>query len=465
MLKNKKRIIMLFVITVIAIAFKINIININYENLSDLDIEMKKRMYGDPINEETGIINNQFFNINNEGEDTENTTKGINEAINYASQNNIEYIKFEKGEYSIDGQSYEENKNETETKKGIIIQSNITIDLNNSVFKQIPNNKVNYAIFSITGVENVKIINGKIMGDKNNHDYSKESSHEWGFGIDIRGSKNVEISNVEIQDCTGDGVFLTNYGDGSNGAENIKLNNLNIHDCRRQGISVIAAKNVLIENNEIYNISGTAPQCGIDLESWDSSQVIDNVFIRNNKIYNTENHNTIVVMGNSRNVYIDNNEINGSISCDNIKEKITVKNNTVKNGTVTFLVTTDGLKQGKIIKKVIVQGNNFDNSSMYILNAEDVLVEENIFTNKGIMCFGSNIGFYNNVILNENTTYMNYGIYSTVNNGVNIGPVNLYLYQNNYIGNIIKNEDIQANEMIIVHRNEEEALQYKKIFE
>ena len=69
------------------------------------------------------------------------------------------------------------------------------------------------------------------------------------------------------------------------------------------------------------------------------------------------------------------------------------------------------------------------------------------------------------MILNENTTYMNYGIYSTVNNGVNIGPVNLYLYQNNYIGNIIKNEDIQENEMIIVHRNEEEALQYKKIFE
>lgn len=462
MLKNKKKIIILLIFVIIVIIFVTNIININYESLK---VEIRKKMYGEPINRETGVINNQFFGINSEGEDAQKTTEGINEAIKYANQNNISYIKFEKGEYSIDGQSYEENKNESETKKGIILQSNITIDLNKSTFKQIPNNKVNYAVFSVTEVENVKIVNGKVIGDKDEHDYSKNSTHEWGFGIDIRGSKNVELSNIEIQDCTGDGVFLTNCGDYSNVAENIKLNNLNIHDNRRQGISIIAAKNVHIKNNEIYNISGTAPQSGIDLESWDSNQIIDNIYIQNNKIYNTKNNYSIIVMGNSRNVSIESNQINGGISCDNIKEKITIKDNDVENGTVILGVTEDGLKQGKIIKKAIVKENNLNNSNLYFLNVESVLVEKNTFINKGIMCFDSNACFCNNVIVNENDNYIQTAIYSRITNKINLRQVHLYLYENRYIGNITKGEDIEENEMIVVHRSEEEVLQFKNEFE
>ena len=108
-----------------------------------------EQFYGEPFSEE-GMINNNFFGIKSDGTKADTTTKGINKAIEYASKNNIEFIKFEKGIYLIDGQSYQVNMNETETKKGVILQSNITIDLNNSTFKQIANDKVNYAIFSIS---------------------------------------------------------------------------------------------------------------------------------------------------------------------------------------------------------------------------------------------------------------------------------------------------------------------------
>lgn len=456
---KKRNIIFLVILLILILILGTRDNNIIYNGISDFLIS---RMQGKPINEETGIINNEFFNINSQGKNPEDTTNGINEAIKYANQNNIKYIKFEEGVYSIDGQSYED-KNESDTKKGIILQSNITIDLNNSTFKQIANDKVNYAIFSITGVENVKIVNGKVMGDKDEHDYSKNSTHEWGFGIDIRGSKNVELSNIEIQDCTGDGIFLTNYGDYSNNASNIRIENVNIHDCRRQGISIISAEKVRIENNEIYNIDGTSPQSGIDLESWSSKQLIDEIYITNNKIYNTKNNYAIIVMGMSRNVYIEGNLINGVITCDNIKEKITINNNEINNGTISLLTTEEGISQGKVLKKVVVKNNKLQNSNLYLLNVENALIEENVITNKPIMCFKSNACFYRNLVESDN--FLQSSFYSRVNNPKDEDEFHLYLYGNEYNGNIGKKEDIEESEHLIVHRNEEEIMKYKEEFE
>lgn len=318
----------------------------------------------------------------------------------------------------------------------------------------------------LVGVENVKIINGKIQGDKEEHEYERNSTHEWGFGIDIRGSKNVELSNLEIFECTGDGVFITNYENAGNVAENITLNNLNIHDCRRQGISVIAANNIYIQNNEIHDIKGAAPQSGIDLESWDTNQSIDNVYIRNNKMYNIENDYAIIVMGNSRNVSIESNQLDKGISCDNIKEKLIISENEVSNGNVLIAVTDDGLSQGKIINKAVVKENNLFNSNIYLSNAKDVWVEENVLINKGIMTFNSNACFLNNIVKNESDTYLIAGFYSRTSTAGDIAKnVNLYLYGNTYEGKMSNAENIEESEMIVLHRNEEEILEYKKEFE
>lgn len=320
--------------------------------------------------------------------------------------------------------------------------------------------------FLLVGVENVKIINGIIQGDKEEHTYTENSTHEWGFGIDIRGSKNVELSNLEIFECTGDGVFLTNYEELDNVADNITLNNLNIHDCRRQGISIIAANNVCIQNNEIHDIKGTAPQSGIDLESWGSNQLIDNIIIKNNKMYNIENNYAIIVMGNSRNVSIENNQLFKGISCDNIKEKLIISENEVSNGNVSIAVTDAGLSQGKIINKAIVKGNHLFNSNLYLSNAKDVWVEENELINKGIMTFNSNACFLNNIVKNESNSYLLAGFYSrTSTAGDAAKNVHIYLYGNIYEGKMSSAENIEESAMIVVHRKEEEILKYEKEFE
>ena len=457
MRKNKNKII-LFVIFLIALFLVMIKFNIK-QNIDSIMLKVKIDMYGDPISEDE-TINNCFFKIDSSG--NLETKEGINEAIEYANKNNIKYIKLEKGTYLIDGQSHM-NANESDEKKGIILKSNITIDLNGSRVIQKANSKVNSAVFTITEVENVCIKNGLVIGDRERHDYSVNSTHEWGFGIDIRGSKNITVENMEISQCTGDGIFITNCQKKS--SENILILGNNISSCRRQGISIIDGNQITIEDNEIYNINGTNPQSGIDLESWDSNQTINNVYIRKNKIYNNKSNYNIIVMGMSKNVYIQNNELYGKLSCDNIKEKIIVERNIIKNGTASFLVNNEGLVQGKIINKVIFRENKLENSNLYMLNVENALVEENCIKNNKILIFNSNLGIANNKIVNEGSNIsigMKYSLYNMINAE---RKYKIYMYNNKFEGNYNTNIVVDTSKNIIVHNDEIEFEKYKSEYE
>ena len=99
---------------------------------------LKEKFDGKPINLNTGIINNEYFNISRDGTNSEQTTKGINRAIVYAYKNNIKNIKLENGTYLI---------KIDEQKKGIIMCSNISLDLNNSILQVEKNSYDGYKMF------------------------------------------------------------------------------------------------------------------------------------------------------------------------------------------------------------------------------------------------------------------------------------------------------------------------------
>lgn len=116
-------------------------------------------------------------------------------------------------------------------------------------------------------------------------------THETGVGVAISGSRHITIEQVEICDCTGDGVMTswsTYHLDPSNYTQdemggNITIRNCHIHHCRRQGITLAGANDVYIEGNHIHHIGyaddgetidGTAPMFGIDIESMASESNI-----------------------------------------------------------------------------------------------------------------------------------------------------------------------------------------------
>ena len=224
------------------------------KNKQIISYNIRYLLYGNPVDEE-GLINNDFFDLNSNN--SIEVAQGFNELIEYACKNNISYLKLNKGEYII-GDT-------------IFLKSNICLDLNGSTIRYDKNSKTSYSLIRINNENNIEIINGKLEGDQDVHDYNSiESTHEWGMGIRIHAGKNVNICNLDISNMTGDGIYISQFNSSEtilNNSENITINNCVIHNNRRQGISIISGENIEIVNNEIHSIKGTNPQSGIDLEA------------------------------------------------------------------------------------------------------------------------------------------------------------------------------------------------------
>ena len=396
------------------------------DEVQNLTYSIKIQIYGEPIDKETGLINNDFFSINGAGKSPNSTTKGINEAIQYASKNNIEYIKLEKGTYLIDGKSRSNYIGESTSKKGIVMQSNIVFDCNGATLKHVDCDTVNYAVFSATDVQNVTIMNGILIGDKESHNYSNvQSSHEWGFGIDVRGSQNVILDNLNISNFTGDGIILNDII--KNGkyivSKNIKISNCDIYACRRQGISVIDADIVDIYNNEIHDIQGTLPKTAIDLETNDdSNQKIKNIKIYNNKFYNLGS--TIAILANRQvfNLEIYNNEINGNIFLNDIREYATIFQNKINGNIIADTTTTKWFDA--FINKIEIKNNEINASVIEIGDTKICNILENKIDITEIRTFSSNLMLTNNSLINKTKCIYNirnldtqiYHIYSIQDN-------------------------------------------------
>ena len=163
----------------------------------------------------------QKFNINNNGLNPIETSKGINDALNYAAKNKYDKITFPKGEYCIS----EENP--------ITMVSNLIVDLNGATFKINDNGLQHYTVIDFSNCSNSQLINGIILGDRETHDYKTiEGSHEWTCGIVFNNCDNCILDNVTISSFPGYGISSSlgeNLSDLIIGVtkENLSIGNIN----------------------------------------------------------------------------------------------------------------------------------------------------------------------------------------------------------------------------------------------
>ena len=88
---------------------------------------------------------------------------------------------------------------------------------------------------------------------------------QWRHGLRFEGCSNVEIAGLTIEDTGGDAIYMGDQGaQGYN--QNVTIRDVVLDNNYRQGISIISAKDVLIEDSTFRNTSGTGPAAGIDLE-------------------------------------------------------------------------------------------------------------------------------------------------------------------------------------------------------
>lgn len=138
------------------------------------------------------------------------------------------------------------------------------------------------AVLCLYGTSDVSIIGATIVGDRATNTLT---TGEWGHGIVCRAANNVIIRDCTIYNCFGDGIVI---GTGTSTAtdedaigSDICVENCKIYNNRRQGITVGGGKNITIKDCEIYEINGTAPQAGIDIEPNQATTEVSNVLISN----------------------------------------------------------------------------------------------------------------------------------------------------------------------------------------
>lgn len=92
--------------------------------------------------------------------------------------------------------------------------------------------------------------------------------------IDINECKNIKIIGLSLTDSGGDGIYI-HY------AENIFLKDLKCLRNFRQGLSIISAKNLIVENCLFSETGGAPPETGVNLEPENDKDRLENIVFRN----------------------------------------------------------------------------------------------------------------------------------------------------------------------------------------
>ncbi len=128
-----------------------------------------------------------------------------------------------------------------------------------------------YDIIRVQGKNIVIRGSGSVEGDLPNHE---GRDGEWGMGIRLNAASNAIIKDITVKNCWGDCIYVGGR------SSKILIDNCTLNRARRQGVSVTSANNVEIKGGMILNISGTAPEYGIDIEP-NKNDTINNILIKN----------------------------------------------------------------------------------------------------------------------------------------------------------------------------------------
>ena len=343
---------------------------------------------------------------------------------------------------------------------GIVVPSNVTLDLNDSIIKQINDTTLNmddtnhnnvYRIFRIESGKNITITNGTLIGDK--AEKSTTTSGERGTGIFFRGAnaeneiidsdsyittKNITISDLVIKYIFGDGIevgYPNSTENSSNRITDVNIENNFIYCCTRQGISPCNGNTITIKNNTIYNIIGTEPAYCIDIEpdhnnngqskSTDYTRNKTNSYVYDVKICNNiiNNYRAISALNYIGELEITNNTIYGRTRLQNSDGKTEFIGNSIYSNNYgealgeynTFEVgsswRTDnaGLEyqqDGKFgkgsLRCTLIFDNNFyiEKICLFITSFADIA--NNRFIDTKTIAFKQSANLYKNVYIHNN---------------------------------------------------------------
>lgn len=310
----------------------------NSESLTDYQEELNSGLYANIIIENE--MNVKQFGAKGDAETDD--TDSINTALNYCNN-----VIIPSGTFMVKAHNGNIITEYPNLNGSIVLNDNNHLKIEGTI-QCITNDFYYYQVINIIG-DNVTIEGGNIYGDKLTHTGSAES--EYGYCVDILSAKNITIKNCNIAYGWGDCIAISSFtsNDPDYNCKDVNIENCKLHDSRRQGISIIAANNITVNNCEIYNISGIAPQNGIDIESnYADDNPVKNVLINNCNIHDTTGA-SITTTAKAENVSITNSNIYKTF---NVNGKNIVYDNCVidniANGSTDHTLLNNTIIKGEI---------------------------------------------------------------------------------------------------------------------
>ena len=255
----------------------------------------------------------------------------------------------------------------------IVIDAGVTVQAKEGAFQGI-----NDFLFSVQYQKNV-VFRGNgddsvLLMRKSDYHQEPYKKSEWRHGICLRAVKNVRIENLVIRSTGGDGIYL---GAGKGGApcEDVTIKNVFCDDNNRQGISVISARNLLIEGCVLSNTRGTPPAAGIDFEPNSANECLINCVMRDCVMDNNAGDGIELWLG----------QLKGGVSepLSLTFENCVCRNNDRSGFFEEFLHHNDKVLQGEItLKNCSFIGNHYPAIRLYskspdahALNLENITID------------------------------------------------------------------------------------------
>ncbi len=193
---------------------------------------------------------------------------------------------------------------------GIELEEGVDLVMDNNAIINVDQVKGDYAYYVMSiadehdgQIANASIRGGQIRGERYIHKGSGDKYD--GHGVAIIGATNVSVSDMTISSNWGDGIYIgtkveddwerdekgkivRSKGKIYYGCSKVTINNCCITDNRRNNISVVDAHDLLIDNCDISDAHGSAPQCGILIEpNFESGRSVKEARCKNVTISNT----------------------------------------------------------------------------------------------------------------------------------------------------------------------------------
>jgi len=174
-----------------------------------------------------------------------------------------------------------------------------------AVLKVIPNGAKSYSALKVADAKDVTVTGGTLLGDRSEH---KGGAGEWGMGIFIGpNAARIFVIGVTAKEMWGDGFYV-------GGANNVAFCSVVAIHNRRQGLSIIAAKHLLVTDSVFRDTRGTRPMAGIDIEPDHPDQQVKDVLIEHSKFIDNAGGGIAIAgkKGDVSNVQITQNVFEGS---------------------------------------------------------------------------------------------------------------------------------------------------------